>query len=159
MSGAVARLTLGPSTTRDVHETAVGEFGVIAHHPSSFFLIMNYRDFHPGDKVYVYGDVKTLERVDRTHVATRGEYDHLELWAYSEDLRPITHSDKLILQDLGFAYKDDYYIYDTDGYVVYWKPINCIVEDREGSPHRKRCKTLGDVQQFFYQIAGFELPL
>jgi len=39
MSGAVARLTLGPSITRDVHETAVGEFGVTAHHPSSFFLL------------------------------------------------------------------------------------------------------------------------
>ena len=121
---------------------------------------MNYRDFHPGDIALVYGSPKKIERVDRTHIATRAENDNLELWAYSEDLRPIIHSDKLWLLDLGFAYKDDYYVYDTnDGYVVYWKPINCIVEDREGSPHRKRCKTLGDVQQFFYQISGFELPL
>jgi hypothetical protein len=121
--------------------------------------MLGYRDFHPGDIALVYGTPKRIERVDRTHVATRAENDNLELWAYSEDLRPIIHSDKLLLLDLGFAYKDDYYIFDTDGYVVYWKPINCIVEDRGGSPHRKRCKTLGDVQQFFYQCSGFELPL
>ena len=121
---------------------------------------MNYRDFHPGDIALVYGNPKRIERVDRTHVATRAANDNLELWAYSEELRPIVHSDRMLLLDLGFAYKDDYYIFDmNDGYVVYWKPINCIVEDRSGTPHRKRCKTLGDVQQFFYQISNFELPL
>jgi len=30
---------LGFSTHGDVHETAVGEFGVTAHHPSSSFLL------------------------------------------------------------------------------------------------------------------------
>ena len=122
---------------------------------------MNYRDFHPGDVALVYGSPKRIERVDRTHVATRAANDQLELWAYSEDLQSITYSDRLILLDLGFAYKDDYYIYDVnDRYVVYWKPMNCIVEDRKDThPFRKRCKTLGDVQQFFYQIANFELPL
>lgn len=120
---------------------------------------MNYRDFHPSDIALVYGVRKQIERVDRTHIATRAENDKLELWGYSDGITPITHSDKLNLLDLGFAYKDDYYIFDTDGYIVYWKPINCIVEDRKGTPHRKRCKTLGDVQQFFYQISGFELPL
>lgn len=121
---------------------------------------MTYRNFHPGDKVLIYGDIKTIERVDRTHLATRGPNDQLELWAFSEAVQPITHSDRLVLLDLGFAYDKDDFIFDThDGYVVHWKPINCVVEDREGRPHRKVCSTLGDVQQLFYQIAGFELPI
>lgn len=121
---------------------------------------MGYRDFHPGDIALVYGNLKEIERVDKTHIATRAANDNLELWAYSEDLFPVSYSDMIQLMNLGFIYKDDHYIYDTnDGYVVNWKFDDCLIKDREGIYHSKRCETLGDVQQFFYQISGFELPL
>ena len=43
---------------------------------------MTSRDFHPGDIILVYGDIKVIERVDRTHLATRAANDSLELWSY-----------------------------------------------------------------------------
>ena len=50
---------------------------------------VTYRDFHPNDIILVYGDIRIVERVDRTHLATRGANDSLELWSYDGEIEQI----------------------------------------------------------------------
>ena len=123
---------------------------------------MTYRDLHPGDIILVWGDTKVVERVDRTHIATRGCNDHLELWAYGEDhLEFITFENRLHLKDLGFYDSGDALEFNTyDGYIIIWAKDFCtIINERENCPRGKYCKYLNEVQQFFYETTNIELNL
>lgn len=123
---------------------------------------MKYRDLHPGDIILVWGDTKVVERVDRTHIATRGSNDHLELWAYGEDhLEFIKFENRLHLKDLGFYDSGDALEFNTyDGYIIRWaKDLCTITNERENRPKGKYCKYLNEVQQFFYETTNVELNL
>jgi hypothetical protein len=127
---------------------------------------MKYRDLHPGDIILVWGDTKVVERVDRTHIATRGPNDHLELWSYDGDhLDSIKFENRLHLKDLGFTEDHSILVFDTyDGYVVRWTKEACfIINERDKYPAKtmksKYCATLNQVQQFFYEVTGIELKL
>lgn len=123
---------------------------------------MTYRDLHPGDIILVWGDTKVVERVDRTHIATRGSNDHLELWAYGEDhLEFIKFENRLHLKDLGFYDSGDALEFNTyDGYIIIWAKDFCtITNERENCPKGKYCKYLNEVQQFFYETTNVELNL
>lgn len=123
---------------------------------------MKYRDLHPGDIILVWGDTKVVERVDRTHIATRGSNDRLELWAYGEDhLEFIKFENRLHLKDLGFYDSGDALEFNTyDGYIIRWtKDLCTITNERENCPKGKHCKYLNEVQQFFYETTNVELNL
>lgn len=124
---------------------------------------MRYRDLHPGDIILVWGDTKVVERVDRTHIATRGYNDHLELWAYGEDhLEFIKFENRLHLKDLGFYDSDDALEFNTyDGYIIRWTKDFCTIttNEKENCPKGKYCKYLNEVQQFFYETTNVELNL
>lgn len=124
---------------------------------------MKYRDLHPGDVILIWGDAKVIERVDKTHIATRGPNDHLELWAYGEDhLDFIKFENRLHLRDLGFIEDGDALVFDTyDGYVIRWTKEVCYIENDRIKKLAKHdcCTTLNTVQQFFYEVAGIELKL
>lgn len=127
---------------------------------------MKHRDLHPGDIILVWGDAKIVERVDRTHIATRGCNGYLELWAYGEDhLEFVKFENRIHLKDLGFYDSGDALEFNTyDGYVVRWTKEYCfIINERDKYPAKtmksKYCTTLNQVQQFFYEIVGTELKL
>lgn len=124
---------------------------------------MKYRDLHPGDIILVWGDTKIVERVDRTHIATRGYNDNLELWAYGEDhLEFIKFENRLHLKDLGFYDSGDALEFNTyDGYIIRWAKDLCTIanERKNCCPRGKYCKYLNEVQQFFYETTNVELNL
>ena len=115
---------------------------------------MNYRDVSPGDIILIYGEMKRVERVDRTHLATRSCNDSLELWGWGEDnLDFISRENKLHLKSLGFieignTLKLDDVIWDIRNGHCYIKGFKFY-----------NCNYLNDVQNLYYKRIGKELQL
>lgn len=115
---------------------------------------MNYRDVSPGDIILIHGEIKRIERVDRTHLATRGPNDSLELWSWEEDhLDFIFREDKSNLKSLGFVEVGDNLKLDN----VLWDIKNgyCYINGFKFYG----CNYLNTVQNLYYKQNKKELQL
>lgn len=116
---------------------------------------MNYREVSPGDIILIYGEMKRVERVDRTHLATRGPRDSLELWGWGEDhLDFIFRENKLHLKSLGFIERGDSLILNE----VEWF-TNHVYINSESDKYMAYCNTLNELQKFYYKHTGKELNI
>ena len=121
---------------------------------------MTSRDFHPGDIILVYGDIKVVERVDRTHLATRGTNDSLELWSYQGEIETIHIKNNFVMKSLGFYKEDGLLKFDIEYGAITIDPISCkckIPYSKDGYEAEKIVETINDVQQFYFHITGEEL--
>ena len=121
---------------------------------------VTYRDFHPNDIILVYGDIRIVERVDRTHLATRGVNDSLELWSYDGEIKQIKINNKFYMKQLGFYEENGFLKFDTQ-----FGPITleldygiCVIPySKDGYEGNKQVQTINDIQQFYYHLTDKEL--
>lgn len=127
---------------------------------------INYRNVSPGDMILIYGEPKVIERVDRTHIATRGPKDTLELWGYGEDLRAIKLTDTKELIKLGFRKGSKDHLFKTIGkYKVEISPgdsssimyIYNLAHKNDETICLIYRSTLNDAQCMFYEETKQEL--
>lgn len=120
---------------------------------------MTHRDLHPNDLILIYGDIKIVERVDRTHIATRGPHDSLELWAYSEQIQPIEITNKLVMKSLGFYEENNTLKYDIDSkeIIIDDKGRCYIPYSADGYTAIFSVEYLHEVQQHYFHVLDKEL--
>ena len=115
---------------------------------------MNYRDVSPGDIILINGEMKKICRVDRTHLAVRGDYDDLILYGWGEDhLKFIFRENKLHLKSLGFIQEGDNLKLDN----IVWDTKNgyCYINGFKYTG----CNYLNDLQKIYYKETKKELSL
>lgn len=117
---------------------------------------MTPRDLHPGDIVLIYGVPARIERVDRTHLATRRENDSLDLWSYQGEIEPLPIYDELAMKSVGFYKTSEGLNFRTGLGHVLVKNNLCKIQYGDGYAE-KEVKSLSDVQQFYYEVIGLEL--
>lgn len=117
----------------------------------------SYRDFHPTDVIQIYDTPYSLERVDLTHVATRGTFDNLELWSY-EAIDGVELIDFDQLLEIGFDYIDENTVKYRKAFITlkYNKPYITIKHDDEEEEFFD-VKYLHELQSLYYDITNEEL--